>query len=276
MVFVLIIVLCVLLFFFLKPYFLKYDTILAFSGGLGAGKTYLSVINARVLLFKNRSKVRIYNMFHKKHRLPIPLLYSNIPVRISKHEWSSILTDDILLLQKRIPEKSVVLIDEIDSFANQFEYRNPNLCRSSDVDGSGAFDEFIRFFRHYTKGGYLVCNTQCSENIVLTVRRRLNKVYNLMDCRFFPNVWFLPRVVYAVKCRNVCVSEEIKTIEDQNLEDEYKTVIGFVPFLKLYDTYCYSDRYLRVPKECPEWWKQYKTNVIMECPDKVKEKLTKG
>lgn len=168
----------------------------------------------------------------------MPQLYSSIPLNFrrflfSKREFSISLTDNHILLNSRIVPRSIVYIDEIGSYCNQYEYKNPNAV--------GSFDEFVRLFRHYTKGGYLIVNDQCSENIVLTVRRRINTVFNLMHFR----KWFW--LVYTVKCRNISVSEEIKTIEEMNTEDNMRTVFGLlIGKKKQYDTYCYSERYSTV------------------------------
>ena len=205
-----------------------YDTVVAFTGGLGSGKSFLSVETAVKLLRRKRREVWWHNLTHKKDKREKPLLYSSIPVRVSKKEMSTVLTDEHLLLQRHIVKGSVVLLDEIGGYCSQFDYRAVN----ADV-----FDEFVRFFRHYVQG-YLVCNDQCSENIVLQVRRRLNTVYNLMCFRkhFFG-------LIYSVKVRNISVSEEIKTIEEQDTEDNMTTLLGIIPRFIRYDTHCYADRY---------------------------------
>ncbi|MBR2927164.1 MAG: hypothetical protein IKC31_06270 [Clostridia bacterium] len=225
-----IVALCIVAWRVWKSYHInRYDTIIAFTGGLGSGKSLLSVEMSIRLLKKMRRKVRWKNLFRRKgNKLPTPQLYSSIPVKISSKENAIILTDKHLLLEEKIVQNSVVFIDEIGSFCSQFDYRAPN----TDV-----FDEFVRFYRHYTKGGYLVCNDQCSENIVLQVRRRLNTVYNLMGFR----KWFW--LFYTVKVRNISVSEEIKTVEQQHTEDNMTTLFGFMPLFRRYDTYCYAPRY---------------------------------
>ena len=208
-----------------------FDTVVAFTGGLGSGKSFLSVQMAIKLLKRKRREVFFYNLFHpKKKKKERPLLYSSIPVKVSRKEMATVLTDEHLLLQKHIVKNSVLLLDEIGGYCSQFDFRAPN----ADV-----FDEFVRFFRHYVQG-YLVCNDQCSENIVLQVRRRLNTVYNLMGFR----KWFF--IVYTVKVRNISVSEEIKTIEEQDTEDNMTTLFGFMPLFRRYDTHCYAHRYDRV------------------------------
>ncbi len=276
---VIIVITFVIIYFIIKLYLIKYDTIIAYTGGLGSGKSLMSAKMAVKLTRKNRGKVWRYNhiwyyvkrFFSKKEKKDNikkindrPMLYSSIPLNFrtnlfSKKEWSIELTEEHLLLQKKINEKSVVFIDEIGSFANQFQYKNPNILDN--------FNEFVRLFRHYTKGGYFVCNDQCSENIVLEVRRRINQVYNLMH---FKKFWF----IYIVKIRNISISEEIKTIEEQNTEDNMRTLIGFMPSKGLYDTYCYSERYNTVPLHEEKKYKKLKKNTLLSVSLIKKEKKT--
>lgn len=258
------------LFLILRPYFIKYDTIIAFTGGLGSGKTYLSVKYSLRLLKRQRRKVWFHNNFNRyiskvfhprkplKDKIDKPMLYSSIPVRISKKEFSLVLTDNHLLLVDKIKEKSVVFIDEIGSFANQFKYKHPNVADN--------FDEFVRLFRHYTKGGYLVVNDQCSENIVLEVRRRINTVFNLMRFR----IWF--KVLYTVKTRNIHISEEIKTVEENNTEDSYRVVFGVSFFKRKYDTYCYSSRYDTTLINDELTYTKLKKNKLLTLPEEKKTK----
>lgn len=219
------------------------DTVIAFSGGLGSGKTFLSVRTALRALRWSRFLWRLDKILHPVTRRtdPRPELYSSIPIRTvtgifrKKETFSYKLTPEILLLQERIPPRSVVMIDEIGSFMSQFEYRAVNADR---------LDEFVRLFRHYTLGGKFICNDQCSENIVLYVRRRLNTVYNLMRFRKVP---LLP--VWHCRVRNILISEEIKTVQtERHAEDEFQILLGLMPgkSRKNYDTYCYSRRYLRL------------------------------
>ncbi len=232
-----------------------YDTIVAFTGGLGSGKSFLSVDMAIRLLRRKRREVWWKNLFRKKGsgKLPRPLLYSSIPVRVSKKENAVILNENHLTLQEKLAEGSVCFIDEIGSFCSQFDYK---------VKNADIFDEFIRFYRHYTKNGFIVCNDQCSENIVLQVRRRINTVYNLMGFR----KWF--GLFYTVKVRNISVSEEIKTIEEQDTEDNMTTLFGFMPWFRRYDTHCYSPRYRYVNDGSTEQHKELTKLDILRLPKK--------
>lgn len=242
----------------IKSYNIKTETIIAYTGGLGSGKSYLSTQTAIKLYKKSLSRVRLYNFFHKSKKRDIPELYSSIPLRINKKKYSLQLTDRHLLLQDRIIPRSVVYIDEIGSFCNQFEYRNKNALDN--------FEEFIRLFRHYTLGGKLVINDQCSENIVLQIRRRINNIYNLYQ---FKKIWFL----YLVKVRMLNISEDIKTIESTSPDkkNEYRILWGFLKKGR-YDTYCYSNRYNAVDTLNNIPYTALKKNLLLEIP---KEKVTK-
>ena len=261
MIYLIIILLLLFVYFVIKPYIMHYDTVLSYTGGLGSGKSLISTQMAVRLLRKNRWKVLWHNIRHPKHKIAKPLLYSSIPLRVSNKEWACKLTPDHLTLQERLPEKCVVFIDEIDSYASQFDFKLPNIIQN--------FDEFCRFFRHYTKGGYLVCNTQATDNLVLQIRRRMNTVFNLMHFK----KWFF--IFYTVKVRNISISEEIKTIETEDVEDNMSTLFGVLPvFCRRYDTYCYSGRYETVPEGKNTHFERLKTNKVIKCPKETVKPLT--
>lgn len=202
------------------------SSIIGFTGILGAGKTALAVLYTRLIYFRNCR-------FCRKHKLPKPQVYSNIPIKLRKGEYSCVLDNDVTLLRRSIPQYSVVLIDEVGCYASQFDYKAKNI---------DAFDEFVRFFRHYINGTLIVTD-QCSENIVLNVRRRINTIYNLdgFHKSIFPFSTF--------KVRQICISEEIKSVLQVNGDDPTgfrKTFVFGNPF-KWYDSRCYRIRYKDIP-----------------------------
>lgn len=208
------------------------DTLIAFTGGLGSGKTLWSVTIATHEIVKARVRWHVWRLFGKIPKdTPKPQLYTSIPVR-----WmggmSRVLTADHLLLQTPIEEGSVVMIDEIGGFCSQFDYKVKNV---------EYFDDFIRYFRHYI-GGKIIVNDQCSENILLQVRRRLNTVYNLQRCK----TWGIPygrKFLASVRVRNISISEEIKTIEEGHTEDSHQLALLLLPWRRAYATRCYKVRY---------------------------------
>lgn len=332
---IVILVVAVILFLIIKPYFIKHDTICFFTGGLGAGKSFMTAETAVVLIRKQRFKVWIHNkikapafkwfhiilgtflhvlrriliapvrffcriflparmparrsvvidrFLHDREEIwPKPMMYSSTPLRAGWKEYCIILTEKHLLLQARIIPRSVVVLDELDGFCNQFEFDGLNVIRKAvkgkeiDWDKEGAaFDEYMRLFRHYTKGGYLVCNTQCSENAVVQIRRRINTALNLFYFRTWGIPIIAPHLIYTVWCRNISISEEIKTVEEANKEDNMRLIIGIMPPYRRYDTYTYSERYKTVPYQEEHRWTSLKSNRLLRCPSDLQPKYTNG
>ena len=83
--------------------------------------------------------------------------------------------------------------------------------------------------------------------------------------------WF--GLFYTVKVRNISVSEEIKTIEEQDTEDNMTTLFGLMPWFRRYDTYCYSDRYNYVDQGAADHYKSMKKLDILRLPKKEVQTL---
>lgn len=274
---VILIIVLLVLWLILNPYFLHYDNLVSFTGGLGSGKSFLSVSTALVLYRKQRLRARLHNLFHPKDKIELPDLYSNIPLRISYKKMAIRLKKEHLLLQERLARGSVVLLDEVDCFANQFSYNNVCIVDQTgkgDSEDTGNFDEFCRFYRHYTKGGYIVFNTQATANENLTIRRRQNQINLLFNFKKWgiPLIW--PHLIYTVRCRNITVSDEVKVTEESNAEDNMRLIIGLFPLIRHYDTYCYSGRYDSVPQGENRRFSKLKTNECLVAPRGKQKKLT--
>lgn len=222
------------------------NTVVCFTGGLGSGKTYLAVNKACKAYKRALFKVRLYNLFHPKKKKSLPLLLSNIPIRIKRNKWSSVLTREHLLLKSRIPEYSVVVIDELGQVASQYDYDNPLVMTE--------LQEFIRFFRHYIDGR-LFLTDQSSANIVVPIRRRINLIYNLND--FGRYGLFLPFYKVSVSPLEVCeesisntntMTPSKKGILFQKEEYQKPYFFGYLPYKwqkkkRKYDSRCYSIMY---------------------------------
>ena len=222
----------------LKPYIIHYDTTLLFCGGLGSGKSLNSVKYACKLLRKNRIKVKwlnfkiwVHNKFNKnepKDYIQKPLLYSNLPVIINKKEMSSELTYNILTLNERIREYSVVLIDELPVIVNQYNWNIQKV--------QGELNEFITFFRHYV-GGYLIVNGQAESEIVKQIRSKLNSYYRCFDFQKF-------LCFYRVRLLHSQISENDISLSSEFVEDNTKWNYGIIT--KKYNSRCYSERYKNI------------------------------
>lgn len=277
-----------------KPYFIKYDSTLAVVGGLGSGKTLTEVKIAIVLIRKQRirfyywanfkraiaNRVRkIINHFHNKYNKKHlkdgkklkkihavkpynkkPMLYSNIPIHFKKHifgikrEWNITLKASHLLCLEEIREYSVVLIDELPQFINQFNW-NQELIQKN-------VNEFITFFRHYI-AGYLLVNAQAIDDIVVQIRRKLNQATWCYDF----HAWPLPflKIFYTIRMCDMVLSDEVQTMSTTFIEDNTKLHFGLFPPRKTYDTRCYSPRYKNVLKkdEKQPRYKNLKTTKVL-------------
>ncbi len=288
-----VLVILAILWIIIKPYFIKYDTVIGFTGGLGTGKSFLSVETAVRELRKNRARTKWYNFFHsKKKRQPLPEMYSSIPVRyklkLFKWTYANVLKVEHLTLQEKIIPGSIVFLDEIDVFCNQFGLANPNIidmANKKDIQNrkllaekdiklpdTGLVDEEIRLFRHlfsnHTTGveAKLVTNSQATSNIATIIRRRMNTVFVLSTFRKWGIPFICPKLIYTVKCRNITITDEISNTSEGNAEDNTRTIIGFMPFRKMYDTHCYRHRADTIPESEPIKWDKLTTNRLIKCP----------
>ena len=211
---ILLLVILFVVFFIIRPMFLKPDTCVLFVGGLGSGKSLISVKKSLQLLRRQRFRVRWYNRFHPKNPRPKPLLYSTIPVRISRKEYSVPLDDLTPVLAKKVVPRSVVFFDEVSLWLDQMTLKPKN---------AEQIEEFCTLFRHYSKGGFIVLNTQNTSKVNFRVRYCLNRAYHLAE---FRKIWHF----YWVKCRDLSLIDDEKSINVGSLTDSYKTLFGFIPF----------------------------------------------
>lgn len=259
------------------------DTVICLTGGLGTGKTLIAVDRA-IKEYRKRLFMWRIGLYNKRKGLKVikkaemPKLYSNIPVLLKrpiyigkslipyKEYFSEVLTYEHILLLDRIPEYSVVLIDEVGQVADQYQFDNPFVMQN--------LQQFIRYFRHFIDGK-LILTDQSSSNIVVAIRRRINKIYNLHD---FRRNWFF---FYKVKVQELFITEDIMTTSEQNIHKEYEFFYGLLPlkwlkFLditklftyKKYDSRCYSIIYNTVyPQGKDSQHKDYKTDYVIDIPN---------
>ncbi len=268
---------------FLRSKKFPQDTVICLTGGLGTGKTLIAVDRA-IKEYRKRLFMWRLGLYNKRKGLKIiekadmPRLYSNIPIllrrpiyisrRLIPHKeyFSDVLKYEHILLLHRIPEYSVLLIDEVGQVADQYQYDNPFIMQN--------LQQFIRYFRHFIDGK-LILTDQSSSNIVVAIRRRINKIYNLHD---FKRNWLF---FYKVKVQELFITEDIMTTAEQNIQKEYEFFYGLLPlkwlkFLditrlwtyKKYDSRCYSVMYDNVFRHLKEvQHKHYKTDYVIDIPN---------
>jgi hypothetical protein len=264
----LLIIAIILSIYFLFVYFsqkkVPNNTVIAFTGGLGSGKTFLGV---KYAIKHHKKMLLLYRLGIIKTK---PLFYSNIPIRYERKSWAFILEYDHLTLKSRIPEYSTIFIDELGQFASQYDYQNPYVMQ--------YLQEFIRFYRHYTDGK-LIITDQTSSNIVVAIRRRINQIYNLHDF----NRWFI--FFYRVKVSEVLITEDIMNVQNVQ-EEDHPYFMGYLPFkylkifnyinpfyFKKYDSRTYSINYKATLRLNENLWTRYKTDYFIELPN-IKELKT--
>lgn len=265
------------------------ETVFCLVGGLGAGKTKIGVKAALKAYKKTLFIWMIANillvMQEDGERVKMPYLYSNIPIQIKlpiwfrlyariknykldKFQFSRILTYEHIILIDRLREYSVIFIDEVGQFADQYKYDNPFVMQ--------YIQEFFRFYRHWIDGR-LVLTDQSSSNIVVAIRRRINTIYHLSE--------FQRKFIYffKVNVETVLISEDMITVREANHKDQ-EFFSGYLPWkwfhrfdliskifsYKQYDSRCYKVLYDHVKTlHLPEKWTEFQTQYLIEIPDTI-------
>lgn len=240
---------------FFKPTPITHDSTVLFTGGLGSGKS-LNSVKVSIKAYKSavfhwkldNLKVKAWNWFFpnkKKGFAEKPMFKSNLPVKLGKDKYSSILTRDDLTLKTRIPVGSVVLIDELPQFINQFQWES----------AQGVLNEFITFFRHYVNG-LLVCNAQSLDEVECHIRRKLSAYYYCFD--FQPFFWIFYRC-HILKCR---VGDAAVSLTNEYVDDNAKWHYGFLVFAPYRSRYL-MHRYDKVKKVNEAAFDDFYTNRIL-------------
>lgn len=199
------------------------ETTIAYVGGLGSGKTLNGVKRAIKLYKQQVKKWKI-----EKNGQPAPMLISNIPLRrkmLGKTYNSVMLTKDILLMKKQIPQGSIIFIDEIGTIANQYDW---NLEEVKD-----NLTEFIRLYRQYVNG-FIVITDQTLAGIVKPIRDRINAVVYCL----------ITNKVSKFYCTQLCIlrfTQQIDSYTADSLNALRQRKYGI--FTNNYDTRAYSERY---------------------------------
>lgn len=275
---------------FFAPYFVRITHIFYVSGSPGTGKDVLSskyalaryslaVRKYRMEVFANKIK----NLFRSKSKRvkfekERPILMSSIPLLIG---WRKVKVKgkrfkkrvpiisreidlEVLLLRKRLPEYSVVYISDINRFINQWSYKNVNIQEN--------VSEFISEFRHYTKGGYFIANSQASSQVAKEIRNTFGKVRNLLSFKKF--LFFF----YRIEGRTITLSEDVLSVEQGDADKKNvnsTNIYGFLnPFVYRYDTYAYYGRITEMDYSTSKNYLTSNTNYFFDLPIEKVEPLT--
>lgn len=229
---------------FRKP---KKATLLCYSGTLGGGKTFNGTLDALKFYRKsirhwkwiNRSIFNYLPFIRKRHEqnecygLEKPCLYSNYPIKISKGVYSEKIDNDVMFLRKTIPLNSVVIIDEFSSWISQFEFNETY---------SDTLNDHIQKWRHYHGNlSHLIVIDQCTNNIPIQVRYRLNESIICLETRHYF------KFIHITKYKCIQLADDIKSVEilDNDASDTDDKVLKLIRFSlsRKYDDRAYSNRY---------------------------------
>ena len=208
---------------------LKIPCVFFIDGAPKTGKSALSVHLARKTYLKNVFAWHIGKCFYwlKNHNLlgyPLkPMLYCNIPLACHHNK----LTKEIILRQVRIPNKSVVLIDEASLVADSMLFK--------DKITNYQILMFAKLFGHYSHGGTLILNSHTITDLHYAFKRSLGTYLYIYQSNKLP-------LITLCKCREMVYCDNANMVNDISADAELsmRTLLYFNWVYKLYDCFCYS------------------------------------
>lgn len=211
----------------------KIKNIVFIDGSLGTGKTFYSIALG-VRLYKKqlrnyKIKRFILSLISKKklENLEEPVLYSNIKLRNIKF---TLVTKDLLFRQNyRFAYKSVLILDEFSLVADQMLYKNAEI--------NERLSEFFKLFRHETRGGYIIVNSQSISDLHYSLKYVLSDYFYIQSKVKLPFFNFLNIIESTY---NADKSSSLSTSINSDVDDNVKKVIVSKKYFKYYDTFCYS------------------------------------
>ena len=98
-------------------------------------------------------------------------------------------------------------------------------------------NEFFKLFRHQTKGGYLIINSQSTSDLNYTLKSVLSDYFYIhhKTNRFVP-------FICAMKVQECRYSRDNSSlnVNINDVEENLKTLVMLKKWFKYYDTYCHS------------------------------------
>lgn len=211
----------------------KIKNIVFIDGSLGTGKTYYSVaLGIRLYkkqLLQYKFKKFVFSFISKKklESLEEPVLYSNIKLRNIKF---TLVTKDLLFRQNyRFAYKSVLILDEFSLVADQMLYKNAEI--------NERLSEFFKLFRHETRGGYIIVNSQSISDLHYSLKYVLSDYFYIQSKIRIP---FFSLLNIIESTYNADKSSSLSTSINSDVDENVKKVIVSKKYFKYYDTYCYS------------------------------------
>lgn len=215
----------------------KIGSLAVINGGVKCGKSTFAVALAMKEFKRRVRRTKVRNFFikllTKKEQLPLPKLYSNIPLAVPYCE----ITEDLLMRRKRFEYNSVIYINEASLLAD-----------SKAISDEQVNIQLLLFFKligHETKGGCVILDTHTIADLHYAIKRTTSEYFYIHHLtKWVP--FFM--IAYVQECR---YSDDNSSIFAQNvdLEDTLKKVIIPKSTWKKFDSYCFSYLTDSLPKE---------------------------
>lgn len=263
-IFVIAIIVCIIL-LYLWFKFIKVPKLTNLNficGSIGTGKSFLttrfgvSKYKTRVFILNLKRKLVYRNLiFVKKWKDIIIntediLLYTDIPYDLKKAHirifdlqesmqqkkkvyrkvlFSNEIEKAHVLREKRFNYKSVVVFDEISVFFDQFDY--------DDKVVNEKLNNFFKLFRHETKGGLMVVNSQSVNDCHFALKNCLNQYFYIHHKKklLFGMLLYVQELQYSN-------DNSVVNVNQGDIEDDAKLKLLWVSkkYFKYYDTYAHS------------------------------------
>lgn len=199
------------------------------TGAVKSGKTLLSVHLAIKQYKKELRRYYFRRFFFAMFGKTVPneekpMLYSNIP--LAKTMYNP-LTSDIVLRKVRIPNKSVVLIDEASLLADSMLFNNKDI--------NNSLMAFVKLFAHYSHNGMLIIDTQAVSDLHFAFKRCMSSYLYIYERVKFP-------FITVMRVREMLYSED-NSLVSTSTEDfalTLRNIFIFNSSYRKYDSCCYS------------------------------------
>ena len=205
----------------------KFDNVICVTGEIGCGKSfssvYLAVRTYRRRLFLYKVSTLLCKIFKRPYPEE-PLLYSNMPLYGVKYVA---VTRDLLLRKHRFAYKSVLLLDEVSLVQDSMTFRDPFTNETCSL--------FYKLFRHETRGGVLIFNTQAMADNHFSVKRSVSRflfLHHRIKLPFFSVIF----------CRELIYSDDGASV-NTFVDDVERSLLRFIVpnrFFRYFDTYWLS------------------------------------
>lgn len=243
------------------------ECIRLYTGAPGSGKSLNASKECYEAYRKQRRRHNFYKKFPKwlkfipkklfKGSEHPPTFFSTIPFIIGESRngkkkeivWATPLTKEHITLEREVPQKAVLFIDEAGAFMSQWDYDNPYVREQVQY--------FFRFFRHWIDGT-LIMTEQSSGRLSKCIREVIGKYYYLDS--FHKLLGFLP--IAKINVTPMILAEDTATRINTEVNEWH--VYCWLLGKKRYDSKAYSELYHSPAEKTCEAFTNKKTNYLID------------